>query len=200
MHSVTQSAAVTQDDRRRSTALRITACAQRLTDEHGLDGFTLEDLAAVAAVSRRTLFNYYPGKVDAVLGTGPDLSPDAMATFRSGGPHHDLVEDLAVLAHVLLADKDLDHRQVALHRRILRANPRLMASAMDRFEVLSEQLVAEILTREGPSFDAQRARVAIRVLVALFEVSLDGFLGDTRERELVDHFTDSLRTARELLA
>jgi AcrR family transcriptional regulator len=200
MHSVTQSAATTHEDRRRTTALRITACAQRLTDEHGLDGFTLEDLAAVASVSRRTLFNYFPGKIDAVLGLGPVLSPDALATFRAGGPHHDLVEDLAALAHVLLADKDLDQQHVALHRRILRANPRLMASALERFELLSEQLVAEILTREGPSFDAHRARVAIGVLCALFEVSLDEFLLDTRERELADLFTDSLRTARELLA
>jgi AcrR family transcriptional regulator len=200
MHFVTGSAAIASEDRRRSTALRISGCAQQLTDEHGLDGFTMEDLAAVAAVSRRTLFNYFPGKIDAVLGEGPVLSPAALDVFRAGGPHHDLVEDLVELAQEMFTDKELDQERVALHRRILRANPRLMASAMERFELLSEHLVAEILTREGPTFDAHRARVAIRVLSALFEVSLDEFLTDTRERELADLFTDSLRTARELLA
>jgi AcrR family transcriptional regulator len=200
MHYVGESAAITSDERRRATALRICACAQQLTDEHGLDGFTMDDLAAVAAVSRRTLFNYFPGKIDAVLGEGPVLSPEALATFRAGGPHHDLVEDLAALAREMFADGELDQGRVALSRRILRANPRLMASAMERFELLSEHLVAEILTREGPTFDAHRARVAIRVLSALFEVSLDEFVTDTRERELADLFTDSLRTARELLA
>ena len=70
LHSVSESATL-QPSRKVSTAHRITTCAQRLTDQHGLDGFTMDDLAAEAGVSRRTLFNYFPGKVDAVLGPGP---------------------------------------------------------------------------------------------------------------------------------
>ena len=50
------------------TSERITLCAQVLADEHGLDGFTMDELATAADVSRRTLFNHFPGKVDAVLG------------------------------------------------------------------------------------------------------------------------------------
>ena len=38
--------------------------------EHGLDGFTMEQLAERVGVSRRTLFYYFPAKDDAVLG-GP---------------------------------------------------------------------------------------------------------------------------------
>jgi AcrR family transcriptional regulator len=198
MHSVTQSAEP-RDVRRQTTAHRISGCAQRLADEHGLDGFTMEDLADAAAVSRRTLFNYFPGKVDAVLGPGLHLPPEALEVFRSGGPQHDLVEDLTVLARTMLSEDLADRDVVGLHRRLLRANPRLLASAQERFELVSEQLVGEILTREGPAFDAARARVAIRVLSALFDVALDAFLTDPRQRELADHFADSLRTARELL-
>ena len=199
MHSVTQSAEAGTSGRQ-TTAHRISGCAQRLADEHGLDGFTMEDLADAAAVSRRTLFNYFPGKVDAVL--GPGLRPprrSALKVFRSGGPRHDLVEDLTVLARTMLSEDMADRDVVGLHRRLLRANPRLLASAQERFELVSEQLVGEILTREGPAFDAARARVAIRVLSALFDVALDAFLTDPRQRELADHFADSLRTARELL-
>ena len=150
-------------------------------------------------MSRRTLFDYPPSKLDAVLGPAPTIPESLLVEFRRGGPHHDLVEDLAVLAHTMLADEAVGREEVALHRRLLRTNPRLLASAHGD-EAVSEQLVAEILVREGPSFDTARARVAVRVLVALFEVSLDLFLADRRNHELADHFIDSLRTARELLA
>ena len=183
-----------------TTAHRITECAQRLADQRGFEGFTLEDLAEAAAVSRRTLFNYFPGKLDAVLGPVPVLPEEPLDTFRAGGPHHDLVEDLAVLAHTMLTDEAVGREEVALHRRLLRANPRLLAAAHERFEVLSERLVSEILLREGPAFDAHRARVAVRVLVALFDASLDAFLTEPGDHELADLFIDSLRTARELLA
>ncbi len=199
MHSMKQSAPLLES-RKRTTSHRISACAQALADRHGIDGFTLEDLAEAAAVSRRTLFNYFPSKLDAVLGPAPTIPESLLVEFRRGGPHHDLVEDLAALAHTMLADEAVGREEVALHRRLLRTNPRLLASAHERFEALSEQLVAEILVREGPSFDTARARVAVRVLVALFEVSLDLFLADQRNHELADHFIDSLRTARELLA
>lgn len=192
--------ATSRDARRATTAHRITASAQRLADERGLEGFTLEDLAEAAAVSRRTLFNYVPGKLDAVLGPVPVLPAEPLDTFRAGGPHHDLVEDLAVLAHPMLAGEAVGRDEIARQRRLLRANPRLLAAAHERFELLSARLVSEILLREGPAFDAHRARVAVRVLVALFDVALDAFLTEPGEQELADLFTDSLRTARELLA
>ena len=62
-------------DKRALTARRIVLCAQELTLEHGLDGFTMDDLAQRAEVSRRTLFNYFPSKDDAVLGGPPSVDP-----------------------------------------------------------------------------------------------------------------------------
>ena len=57
----------------------------------GYDDTTLDEIAAAAGVSKRTLFNYFPGKLDAVLGPVPVLPEDPLDTFRAGGPHHDLV-------------------------------------------------------------------------------------------------------------
>ena len=91
-----------------------TADAHRLTDDRGLDGFTIDDLAAAAEVSRRTLFNYYPCKVDAVLGPAPDLDDEVWATFVAGGPGGDLVEDLIVLSRPLLEAKTLTAEELPL--------------------------------------------------------------------------------------
>ena len=117
---------------RPATASRV--CAQRLTDAHGLDGFTMDELAEAAEVSRRTLFNYFPSKIDAVLGEHPEIS-DRRARRRSvaGGPHGNLVEDLAELARAALAGQAAPtasrsssvrrvlHRQPAAARRRPRA-------------------------------------------------------------------------------
>lgn len=72
--------------KRALTAHRITTTAQQLVLEHGLDGFTMEQLAERVGVSRRTLFNYFPGKDDAVLGGPPSVDEDLLGTFRAGGP------------------------------------------------------------------------------------------------------------------
>ena len=47
--------ATTREGRRRATSYRISVCAQELTEERGLEGFTMEELAEAAGVSRRTL-------------------------------------------------------------------------------------------------------------------------------------------------
>ena len=140
MHFMTQSA-TTSEARRRATSYRISVCAQRLTAEHGLDGWTMDDLAEASGVSRRTLFNYYPGKVDAVLGPAPELSAEAVEQFRLRGAKSDLVRDLRTLGAELLDAQDLGREDVERSRRILLDTPRLLAAAHDRFHALSAQIV-----------------------------------------------------------
>lgn len=186
-------------DRRVLTTDRITVCAQRLTDDRGLDGFTMDDLADAAEVSRRTLFNYFPSKVDAVLGVFPALDPAAVAVFRTGGPDQDLVQDLRTLVLPMLSTGMLEREVLARGRRIMLANPRLIARAHECYIDISAQVVEHIGVREGPTFVALRARVAVSVLAALFDSALEEYLVDADERPIDFHFDESLRTARSLL-
>ena len=57
-----------RSDRMAATALRLTAVSRRLTAERGLNGFTVEELCAEVGISRRTFFNYFPSKDEAVIG------------------------------------------------------------------------------------------------------------------------------------
>lgn len=198
MHSM-ENSATTRERRRQQTEHRIALCALRLTDEHGLDGFTMEDLAEAADVSRRTLFNYFPSKLDAVLGTPPEIPPAVMATFLAGGPHGNLVADLGELVRVILDGKDITRDQMDLGRRVITGEPRLIMAAHARFEDITAEFVDVILAREGQAFGADRARLLIRLLVAIF----DGCLPHSEhepERSLADLYDESLRAARELLA
>lgn len=181
------------------TSERITLCAQVLADEHGLDGFTMDELATAADVSRRTLFNHFPGKVDAVLGPRVSLDEDAVAVFRDGGPDHDLLRDLRTLVLPLFETKAMDREVLQRRRRILIANPRLIVAVHEFYEKLSAEVVGHIAVREGPAFAARRAQVAVKLLAALFDSALESFLGDTRNRTITFHFDECLRTARSLL-
>jgi AcrR family transcriptional regulator len=199
MHSMDQSA-TTRAGRRQATSHRISVCAQVLTEQHGLDGFTMDDLAQASGVSRRTLFNYFPGKLDAVLGDPPEIPAEALERFRSRGPGSDLVEDLRDLGRELMDDQRFTREDVARSRRLLVVNPRLLAAAHDRFLVVTGQIVEEIRAREGAAFDALRAQVAVRLLCALFDAALDSFLADPVGRPLAETFDDVLRAARHLFA
>ena len=112
------------------TRVRIVRCAQRLCLDAGFDGFTMDELAEAAEVSRRTLFNYFPSKVDAVLGAAeaPDLASPGLQEvadrFRDGGPHGLLGEDLAELARHLLATQGCRVSRAAGARSRSSAAPR----------------------------------------------------------------------------
>ena len=103
MHSMADSAISQRDQKRWESSQRITECAQALTVDRGLDGFTMDDLAEAAGVSRRTLFNYFRSKTDAILGVAPDVPDAAVEAFRSGGPHGDLIDDLIELVRIAVA-------------------------------------------------------------------------------------------------
>jgi AcrR family transcriptional regulator len=186
--------------RKRATEQRIHRCALLLTDEHGLEGWTMDELAAAADVSRRTLFNYYPGKSDAVLGGPPELPADALAAFDAGGPTGRLVDDLAALASALLGEKDFDPEFAATARRIVHATPRLLAVVHERFEQVTRELVEHILRREGAGFGEPRARLLLSMLVAVFDDALRRVQDDPTGPTVLERFDENLRQARELLA
>jgi AcrR family transcriptional regulator len=200
MHFMTESAISLREQKRWETSQRITRCAQILTDEHGLDGYTMEELAEAAEVSRRTLFNYFPSKIDAVLGEHPEIPPAVLATFIAGGPHGDLIEDLAELARAALAVKEPDREGVQLVRRVMAANPRMLAAAHERFETITEEFTVLLIERQGAEFGPVRSRLLLRLLLSLFDSALFDLVNDDKDRTLVEIFDELLRYARELFA
>ena len=186
-----------REQKKAETERRITLAAQRLAAERGLDGFTLDGLAEDADVSRRTLFNYFASKTDAVLGPEPVVPQADLEVFRSGGPRGDLLDDLASLARITFTAQRLDRSTVERVRGLLRGDPRLLSAAHHRFEVLTANFTELVLEREGADFDPARARLLLRLLLALFDVALDAYLADG-ERTLVEAFDEQLATAHEL--
>ena len=157
-----------QRDRR-----RINTCAQPLAEEHGLDGFTMDDLADAAGVSRRTLFNYFPGKDAAVLGDPLGPGPGSWSSrFVAGGPTGHLVDDIVALIARPSAAR-ASTATTSPGRRLLAAEPRLMAAAHERFGDIGRAVRRAARAREGADHDAGPAPgSSILVLAVLFDISL----------------------------
>lgn len=185
MHSVTNSAT---PDRRARTLTEIGRTAMRLADERGFDGFTMEELAEEVGVSRRTLFNYVPSKMDAVLGPEPEPDPEVFATFVAGGPTGHLVTDLKALAVTVLEAEDTDAAVLSRFRRLAKSDSRILAGVHHRFELRTQHVVDVIRQREGADFAEVKAQLAIRTLLGCFDVALDEYLARP-DSTFTDHFS-----------
>ena len=188
-----------REAKKAQTLRRIQLRALELTREHGLEGWTMDDLADAAEVSRRTLFNYVPGKIDAVIGSVPELPEDGLTTFVGGGPTGDLVEDLGVLAGRILDGEDFDPALLELRKQVFAATPRLVLVAHDRFHEVVEDMSAHILAREGLELGEAKAGLLVRMTALLVDTALQELFEDPDGPPLSQRFLDALRTVRELL-
>jgi len=184
--------------RRAETTRRLEWCALELTRDKGFDGWTMDDLAVAAEVSRRTVFNYFDGKADVVLGPDHELPEETVAAFVAGGPTGRLFDDLVHIASQALQEKGADLELVHLRRGVMCTDPRVIAIAHERFEVITDDAIEMILQREGQGYGAQRARLLVQLLITIVDSVLERSEPDLT-RPLPDLINDAVRDARAVL-
>ncbi len=184
--------------RRVETTRRLEWCALELTRDKGFDGWTMDDLAGAAEVSRRTVFNYFDTKADVVLGPAHDLPDETIEAFVAGGPTGHLFDDLVHLGTLSLADKGSELDLVRLRRAVVCGDPHVTAIAHERFEEIIEESVDLIRQREGEGYDAARARLLVRLLVTIFDSVVERAAPDS-SRPFTGLITDAVAEARAVL-
>jgi AcrR family transcriptional regulator len=116
-----------RERKKRERADTIVDAAQRLVLAHGLDGVTVEEIAAAAGISPRTFFNYFETKDDAVLGQSAlELGDDFVPTFVDGGPSGDLWTDVEHLV-LELVGHTTDGARIRAAFELMHLEPRLLA-------------------------------------------------------------------------
>lgn len=168
-----------REAKRYATARRLQRSALQLTVERGYDGWTMDDLAATAEVSRRTVFNYFDGKAEVVLGPVAELDPELIATFVAGGPTGDLVDDLLVLAQCATEEGSEDLDALPAIREAVKNDPRLFALVHERFETITAMLAERLQEREGASFPAGRARLLLHLLLICLDDAVERAAADS---------------------
>lgn len=184
--------------KRHQTALRLQQCAVRLTVDRGFDGWTIDDLAVAADVSRRTVFNYFDGKAEVVLGPEPEVDQERLDAFVAGGPTGRLFDDLLELAHEATREKAESDRDIATLREAVMHDPRLLRLVHERFEMAATLLGDCVRQREGADFPDDRVRLLLRALMTCFDHALERTADDTGHT-FAEHFDTTVAELRTIL-
>lgn len=186
-----------REARRVETTHRLRRRALELTRDKGFDGWTMDDLAASAEVSRRTVFNYFDSKLDVVLGPDHEPPPEALEAFAAKQPTGDLVDDMTALAVEVIQEKQTELDLVMLARSVVLQEPHLVALVHARFEDKMADLVDLIIQREGESYGRARAELAVRLIVTVFDTALTR-VDPAEPRPFDDYLADAVADARAL--
>jgi AcrR family transcriptional regulator len=203
MHSVMNSATTSRAAQRRlETASRLTAICRQLTADRGLAGFTIEEVCDEVGVSRRTFFNYFPSKDEAVLGVDEvedmrALGVQFVARGSRGWPA--VVDDLIELITEYVQASGLDATEHLELRAAIEREPRLLARFIGMGREREVELASLVSTREGVPVTDPHVRACVDVVTAVMRSTGDRLL----DHRVADHFgsalADSLAAIRAVL-
>jgi AcrR family transcriptional regulator len=199
---MSDSAISTREQRKLRTAEQLTSTSRRLTAEHGLNGFTVEQLCEEVGISRRTFFNYFPSKDDAVIGAeqGEDLERFAAAFLERGSRGwaavmDDLIEIIA--AQVERADINPEsHAQlVAAIEREPKLLPRFLGAGRER----ERQVIELIAAREGVEPTDPRPEAVATVLATVLRTTGERYLDPTNTQPFASILESALSAVRTVM-
>ena len=163
-----------RERKRAETHARIQTTALLLFSERGFEATTLDDIAAAADVSRRTLFHYFGSKEDIVLSAKSDVITEIEAAV-AGRPREEPLLDMAEGALTDMAARFQGPGPLAL-ARLIKSTPALQASDHAKYDVMERRLTAALAARKGlPAHDLQARMVALAT-IGVLKVSTEAWL------------------------
>ena len=180
-----QDECVTGTDLRATQAQRtraaIRAAALTLTRERGYSAMTVDDVAVLAGVSRRTVFNHFSSKADLlVVGLEPP-DPEVVEAFINGSGS--LLEDLGVLLASGAEAVESERGWLLSFPEIVRDNPEIERTIHERLRAIAVSLTDAASRRLGTEPDDPRARAVVALAMAIQRSAMDLWCGRTHPWE-----------------
>ena len=163
-----------------ATRQALQLAALQLVDERGLDEVSVDDIADRADVSPRTFFNYFPSKVDAVVGLDPSAQQQQVEAFLARPADESPVEAMRAVAREQAAEMAEDTELWPLRLKVIDAHPAILGRLAAAFGESERVLAGAIAERTGTQvgIDAYPALLAA-VAAAAMRTSLHRwFTGD----------------------
>ena len=159
------------------TRAAIRAAALTLTRERGYSAMTVDDVATLAGVSRRTVFNHFSSKADLlVVGLEPP-EPEAIEAFINGSGS--LLEDLGVLLASGAEAVESERGWLLSFPEIVRDNPEIERTIHERLRAIAVSLTDAASRRLGSEPDDPRARAVVALAMAIQRSAMDLWCGRT---------------------
>ncbi|WP_432832474.1 TetR family transcriptional regulator [Dactylosporangium sp. CA-092794] len=204
---MTERATTTASLRERTKAAmrdEVAAVAIKLFAEHGFDAVTTTQIAAVAGISPRSFFRYFPTKEDLVLGGLQDAGHRVQAALRSRPSREGPWTALRHALRVLMDEPVYPPQHLQTITRIILETPSIRARDMQKHQQWEELLAPEIARRmsnpdrAGLSDSDARARALIGAALSCLRVATDTWLrsgGTADPIAILDELIDTVRTA-----
>ena len=157
------------------TRAAIRAAALTLTRERGYAAMTVDDVAALAGVSRRTVFNHFSSKADLlVVGLEPP-APAVIEAFVNGSGS--LLEDLGSLLASGAEAVESERGWLLSFPEIVRDNPEVERAVHERLRIVAQSLAEAAGRRLGAEPDDPPTRAVVALAMAIQRSSLDLWCG-----------------------
>lgn len=178
----------------------IVAVGMRLFRERGFDATTVDEIAAAAEVSRRTLFRYFGTKGDIVMDWAHGTTETLCAALRVRPLDEPPLDSLRAAFQALNRGFGGDVPAVHAQAVMVERTPSLRPYSMIK-HAQWEDALAEVLAERAPDRDELAARLLARTAVAAFRTALDAWLataGEVLPIELTDRAFDLVQDPRTL--
>ena len=196
-----------RERKRVATRLAITAVARSLTAERGLNGYTVEEVCEEAGISRRTFFNYFHSKEDAVIGSFSDELPhDALDNFNrdprrvDGSISNTLLAALYHLTLDIVERSTISHAEVHQLIAAIKAEPQLLGRMTLEGEAREREFRDLIAAREGLDPNHPEIVVASAVFGAVSKKASHEFFSEDNSRTYRELLDQNLAAARKLFS
>ncbi|MFD1715253.1 TetR/AcrR family transcriptional regulator [Amnibacterium flavum] len=190
-----------RDRRMEQTRRSITNVTRAMTAEHGLHGFTVDQVCDEVGVSRRTFFNYFRTKEDAIVGADNAAVEieeavaflDARDAERGATSPVDYLAELAI--HQVSAI-GLTPQQAAGFIAALEKEPQLLERLMKSGSERERELTGLVAAREGFEPADVRAQAAVAIANSVIRIAMGRFVAPGNTRSFDSLLGDALVAAR----
>lgn len=134
---------------RRAVQKAIAEAAHALFVERGYDATTVNDIAAAAGMSQRSVFRYYLSKEEIILGDFDFAADEMLAVLRSRPSDEPVWESLRRVFDVLVTEADAPQTRTlaASINRVVFGTPALFARYLQRLQHMQEAVVEALIER-----------------------------------------------------
>jgi AcrR family transcriptional regulator len=194
-----------RERKKRAARETIAATARRLFAERGFDAVTVAEIATVADVSEKTVFNHFPTKEDLAFAGREEGLAQFVAAIAERPPGHSILDVFRTMTHTVLdvfvAGGDEDLLAVA---KILRGSPALQERLTVGWESGAATITAAIAETSGAADADLVPAIVARTLWwthrTIFVGALNGLLAEEDPQQLASRLRADADRAYDQLA
>jgi AcrR family transcriptional regulator len=166
-----------RERKKQQTRELLAETARRLFTERGFERVSVAEIARVADVSEKTVFNYFPTKEDLVYWRLESFEDELLETVRSREPGESVLDAFMRFVRQprgMLGQFDPETRErLAALTRMIVSSPALLAREQQIFEGYTASLAALIAEEAGAEPDAVEPWVAANAMMGVHRRLID---------------------------